>query len=216
MMSTIFKEFPGVEEWEAKQRKLQAENEAEAARYPNYTFYFVGKIKHTGWRHKILDLRNTDYPWDAYISGASPRIDHGIAPGLRYGGPFTVACDHGCYHGPNTHGAGVNRSTCESGMCDANLPCKYQSFATQIVANWLHSIASVDIVFAWIDDLTAYGSLAELGFAHAFGKQIWLAWPNELPDLWFINELASQVLIAENAELAFRELLFTKLGRSLL
>jgi len=73
----------------------------------------------------------------------------------------------------------------------------------------------VDIVFAWIDDLTAYGSLAELGFARALGKQIWLAWPNEFSDLWFIKEFASEVLIAESAELAFRELLFTKLGRSL-
>jgi hypothetical protein len=217
-MSTIFKAFPGQEEWEAKQRKLQAENEAEAVRYPNYTFYFVGKIMHTGWRHKIFNLRNIEYPWKAYLTGASPRTKHAIAPGLHYGGPFTVGCDHGCYHGPNTHGTGVNRDTCEGGMWDDwegnTLPLNQNSFAARIVCNCLLSIRSVDIVFAWIDDLTAYGSLAELGYARAFGKQTWLAWPREFPDLWFIKELASEVVIAQSAEVAFRQLVFEKLGRS--
>jgi len=207
--------FKPIPDWETERLQQQAEIEAEAAKHPNYTFYFVGKIEHTGWRHRIFDLRNIDYPWDAYISGYAPRIGHCIAPALHYGGPFTVGCDHGCYHGPNTHGAGVNRDTCEGGMWDSSLPCNQKSFAAQIVSNCLRSIAGVDIVFAWIDDLTAYGSLAELGFARALGKQIWLAWPNEFSDLWFIKEFASEVLIAESAELAFRELLFTKLGRSL-
>jgi hypothetical protein len=202
-------------EWEAKQHEAQLEIEVEAARHPNYIFYFAGKIKHTGWRHGIFDLRNIDYPWDAYVSGAFPRIDNCIGPGLHYGGPFTVGCDHGCYHGPNTHGAGVNRDTCEGGILDGYLPCKSKSFASQIAANCLRSIANANIVFAWIDDLTAYGSLAEIGFAHALGKEIWLAWPNEFPDLWFIREMASDVIIAENGALALRELLFTKLGRSL-
>jgi hypothetical protein len=217
IMSKTYKPLPEHEEWEAKQRKLQAEIEAEACKHPNYTFYFAGKIKRTGWRHGIFDLRRIDYPWDAYISGAALRIDHGIAPGLHYGGPFTVACDHGCYHGPNTRGAGVNGATCEGGggMWDAALPCERKSFAAQIASNCLHSIASADILFAWIEDLTAYGTLAEIGFAHALGTQIWLAWSQEFPDLWFIKELATEVVIAENAELAFREIVFTSLGRSL-
>src|SRR5262245_63114234 len=121
-MSTTFKVSPALEKWEAKQLKLQAEIEVEAARHPNYTFYFVGKIRHTDWRHRIFDLRNIDYPWDAYISGSIPRIEHCLGPGLHYGGPFMIGCDHGCYHGQNSHGAGVNRDTCEGGMFDGCLP----------------------------------------------------------------------------------------------
>jgi hypothetical protein len=34
-------------EWDAKQYKAKLEIEVEAAKHPNYTFYFAGKIKHT-------------------------------------------------------------------------------------------------------------------------------------------------------------------------
>jgi hypothetical protein len=102
----------------------------------------------------------------------------------------------------------------KEGCWTAVSPANTKVLPGQIAFNCLLSICSVDIVFAWIDDLTAYGSMAEIGYARARGKQIWLAGPREFPDLWFIKELASEVIIAQNAELAFRELLFTKLGRS--
>src|SRR6266436_6202941 len=55
------------------------------------------------------------------------------------------------------------------------------------------------------------GSFAELGFAHALGKPIWLTGPKPLPELWFIQQMATVTLIAESVSLAFRELLFTQL-----
>jgi hypothetical protein len=71
--TSAFKPLP---DWKTKQLQRQAEIEAEAAKHPNYTFYFVGKIEHTSWRHRIFDLRNIDYPWDTYIYGYFPVIDH--------------------------------------------------------------------------------------------------------------------------------------------
>jgi hypothetical protein len=64
----------------------------------------------------------------------------------------------------------------------------------------------------WIDDLTAYGSLAELGYAHALKTPIWLAWPKPIKDLWFVHEMATVVIVAETATIAFHELLRTQKG----
>jgi nucleoside 2-deoxyribosyltransferase len=92
----------------------------------------------------------------------------------------------------------------------------FKDFATEVARNCLASISRTSIVFAWLDDLSTYGSFAELGFAHSLGKPIWLAWPKPLPQLWLIRQMATVTVIAENASLAFRELLFTQLNRSLL
>ena len=92
----------------------------------------------------------------------------------------------------------------------------FKDFATEVSRNCLTSISRASIVFAWLDDLSAYGSFAEMGFAHALGKPIWLAWPKPLSDLWFIQQMATVTLIAESPSLAFRELLFNQLNRSLL
>jgi nucleoside 2-deoxyribosyltransferase len=87
----------------------------------------------------------------------------------------------------------------------------FKDFAAEIARNCLCSISRASIVFAWL----AYGSFAEIGFAHSLGKPVWLAWPKPLPELWFIQQMATVSIIAQDASLAFRELLFSQLGRSL-
>jgi hypothetical protein len=204
--------------WEAQEAARAAQLEAEAHKHPPYSFYFCGKIRHTDWRHQLLafnQLRDTPYPLLAYRSGHAPVIQHGLGPNLHYAGPYFIGCDHGCYHGEGTHGAGVNKDTC---CCDDGLefPMPLGDFGAEVTQNCLFSIANASIVFAWLDNLSAYGSFAELGFAHGIGKPIWLAWPKPLPELWFLRQMASVIVIAENPSLAFRELLFSQLGRRLL
>jgi hypothetical protein len=185
------------------------ETEKEVSKFPPFTFYFCGKIAHTDWRHRLVDLREVEYPVDAYRAGNTPILRHGLGPGLHYGGPFFVGCDHGCYHGTNSHGAGCNNE--RPSTCREALPREHE-----IVGNSLRSIIGADIIFAWIDDLSAYGSFAELGIAYGLAHTIWIAWPKPLPDLWFIQQMASVTVVAETPQLAFRELLFTQLNRSLL
>ena len=220
---SLFGHDPSFEKWQAEcETKLQAQHEAtkrEAAKHLNYTFYFCGKISHTDWRHYVVDfkLRDLLYPLNTYRRGNIPLIAHGLAPGLHYGGPFFIGCDHGCYHGENAHGAGVNKETCCYDSFDdgPNEPMVCKDFATEVAQNCLASLRSSDIIFAWLDDLSAYGSFAEIGAAHALGKQVWIGWPKPLPDLWFIKNWATVTVIAESATIAFRELLFSQLHRSL-
>lgn len=202
-------EFESLGRQWAREAKLEATAlDEEAKKYRQYTFYFCGKINHTDWRHTLLNLRSEEYPLDDYRAGYSPVVHHGLGAGLHYGGPFFVACDHGCYHGDNSHGVGRHKQTCEGGQ---SVPSNLE-----VVANSQISIATADIVFAWLDDLTAYGSFAELGFASALRKQIWIAWPKPLPDLWFIQQMATATVLADTAKLAFHQLLFSQLGPKLL
>lgn len=64
--------------------------------------------------------------------------------------------------------------------------------------NCLSAIDSSDVVFAWLDDTSAYGTLVELGYAKAKNKEIWIAGPefdrNDDP-LWFAYELADELWI---------------------
>jgi nucleoside 2-deoxyribosyltransferase len=88
----------------------------------------------------------------------------------------------------------------------------FGKYAAEVARNCLTSIAHSSVVFAWLDDPSAYGSLAELGYAHALKTPIWLAWPKPLKDLWFVQEMASAMIVAETATIAFRELLRTQKG----
>jgi hypothetical protein len=204
----------------AQQADRAAQVEVEARKHPPHSFYLCGKIRHTDWRHQIVafDLRSEPYPLYAYRSGQAPVVRHGVGPNLHYSGPYFIGCDHGCYHGPNAHGVGVNKHTCCCEQFDdgPELPMPFQEFAPEVSRNCLTSISRASIVFAWIEDLSAYGSFAEPGFAHSLGKPIWLTWPKPLPDLWFLQSMAVVTVIAETAQLAFRELLFSQLNRSLL
>lgn len=77
-----------------------------------------------------------------------------------------------------------------------------------VVAECLSAIKDSDLVFAWIDGVTAYATLAELGYAKALGKQVWIAGPAEYADLWFLYQMADRLSIgATDPGLALRALL---------
>lgn len=85
----------------------------------------------------------------------------------------------------------------------------------------LNAISRSDLIFAWIDDLTGYGTLTEIGYAKGLGKLILIAtpeppdqhsipdWypgvpgsiqpqPSSLDELWFAFTLATQVVACDN------------------
>ncbi len=75
----------------------------------------------------------------------------------------------------------------------------------------LSQIEKSDIVFAWINKMDCYGTLAEIGYAKAKGKTIWIGIDEKLekPDddhyytdsdqLWFVKKMADVVAVGSNA-----------------
>lgn len=61
-----------------------------------------------------------------------------------------------------------------------------------VVEQCLAAMHRSDLVFAWVDDLSAYGTFTELGYAKALGKRVWIAGPAEFEDLWFLYQLAER------------------------
>ena len=136
--------------------------------------YLAGKVEKNCWRHEIVKgLRKVE---------AEPG-DWPILPGAVFGhdyvGPYFVSCDHGCYHGRSQHG-----------MC--GFDCVDRQYGrSEVVASCLAAIDKADLVYAWLPTPDAYGTIYELGFAHAKGKRIIIATPDRrrLADVWFAMQL---------------------------
>lgn len=152
--------------------------------------YLAGKVGYKDWRHAIVDgleNANQDFNTDDYIE------DWHVMNGAIYGehnytGPFFIR-GHST-HGDNTHG------------CDLyghNIEDRGGNQRNAVPRLCRTAIDRSDVVFCWMDDLTAYGSIFELGYAMGKGKQIFLAikynWePLEMQesrwfdDIWFLLE----------------------------
>ncbi|MEU1449884.1 DUF559 domain-containing protein [Streptomyces mirabilis] len=123
------------------------------------------------------------WPSDCYSHDAStpwPVIKNAVIDLFDYVGPYFIGDDHGCGHGTGTHGCGSDGSVCG---VDGAAPTR-----PQVVARCLAAVDSADIFFAWLDDVTAYGTLVELGYAKARGKTIYAAGP-DLPETFFHGAL---------------------------
>ncbi len=135
--------------------------------------YLAGKVSRADWRTAILGARpggvsDEDWvrPW--------PTLRKAIFGVHDYVGPYFVSCDHGCAHGKHAHGVLGGGCTSLNGR-DIDLVAKCQ-----------RAIRTADLVFAWLDDTTAYGTLWELGFASGFGVATAVGGPLSIQrDLWF-------------------------------
>jgi hypothetical protein len=135
--------------------------------------YLAGKVEKNCWRHDIITrLRRVE------TSPGHWPILRGAVFGHDYVGPYFVSCDHGCYHGPGQHGMGGRQPQ----VC-----VDVQYTRSAIVSSCLAAIDKADLVFAWLPTQDAYGSIFELGYAHAQQKHLVVATPDPkyLPDVWF-------------------------------
>lgn len=128
--------------------------------------YLAGKIGYKDWRHAIVDgleNANQDFDTDDYIEDW--RVMNGAIYGEHnYTGPFFIRGHE--THGDNTHGCDFYSHNIEShGGNQRNA----------VPRLCMTAIDRSDVVFCWMDDLTAYGSIFELGYAMGKGKQIYLA-----------------------------------------
>jgi hypothetical protein len=147
--------------------------------------YFAGKIGHTDWRHELVEratgqsriLRDSDGPFEFSMGRHQ----------VTYQGPFFCSCDHGCFHGPHTHGVGL----------DIHVGCPAARSPHDVFADggavYFESLAAIDRsewVFAFINDPTCFGTLFELGYARARGKALILCFSEKRldRDMWFISQ----------------------------
>jgi hypothetical protein len=162
------------------------------------TVYLAGKVAKNDWRHDaVLGLRGA--LGNGPETGAQmPQGEFFVlSTGVRYSGPFFVGCDHGCAHGPSTHGSG-------NGGCTQTPTTR-----SDVARRCREGIDRADYVFAWLDDLTAYGTLFEIGLAVGLGKKIWLytSPDHDHDDLWFAKHSATNGVItyADSAAIAVKD-----------
>ncbi len=145
--------------------------------------YLAGPIGKNCWRHQLVpELR------EAFAEDERARARARFAvvtelstctAGFACVGPWFVSCDHGCAHGPGTHGT-------EGGGCLAD-GLGGQAHSDVYRTN-IYRLRHADAVFAYFDRAEAYGSLFELGVAMERRVPIFMGFPPNAPwreGMWF-------------------------------
>lgn len=154
-------------------------------------FYFAGKMG-------VRELGEWSAEWRSTILGVVPRVrcpdDDGplyLSPAnLRphtYVGPYHVADEWADKHVSSDVDEG------DHGNDELGLRANdgHRGYAGErVLGRSLRGIVSCDVLFAWIDCLSCYGTLSEIGFARALGRDVWIASPHRMRDLWFVYEMA--------------------------
>lgn len=185
--------------------------------------YLAGKIEANGWRHEIVEELECGTPLyaecDNIYQGVCdqwPLLKNAIFGQYHYTGPYFVCDSHGAsalFHGEGTHG--VRRSAQSSlfegyvfsdeNRLEEQLNEPYQGHGpgnidglpySTILVRCTQAIHRADLVFAWIDDPTCYGTIAEIGMAYEKDKIIWVAGPRRYRDLSFVYAMASETRFA--------------------
>ena len=161
----------------------------------HHSVYLAGKIRKYDWRSGFHRINVYEPDTNSASKLAEFYVD--VNEELTVTGPFFISCDHGCYHGSSSHGVGAVDSlhSDEWGGCMGNF------FTRDDVFNICkRQIDRAEIVFAYIDQNDCYGTLAEIGYAHAKGKEIIIVFDN--PDLkremWFADKMQRNTGIASH------------------
>lgn len=218
-------------EAKAAQAKQEARPKAPDPDMPwPLNIYLAGKVSQDCWRHSIVEglsdaidacpgrcgnrfvVEESMFRW--------PVLHRAILGEHSYVGPYFfnreqhvgVSC-----HGDDEHGCGAESALLDNGT----EPHNWEDARQFVVAACLAAIQKADLVFAWIDSPDCYGTVAELGFAQAAHKTIWIAGPRRFRDLWFVYELSnlkglglSEVATAANPLQVLRDNLGELKGRS--
>lgn len=187
--------------------------------------YLAGKVSLGDWRHDVVkDLRQVCMDFLEDQTTEWPILENSIGEVHSYSGPYFISCDHGCSHGPGTHGYGINPCMGEYAPMDYDDEDDFKQFEEAIttrrrliVARCEQAIERSNIIFAWIDDLTAFGTIFELGYAASHQIPVYLAISNKdkleiSKNLWFairstLRVPNSQVVYFDTVNEAFDEFL---------
>ena len=158
----------------------------------HHSVYLAGKIWKNDWRNKFCNYRHIpDEPYEI-----AQGFQYDVNANLTITGPFFISCDHGCYHGNGTHGVGADYSGGHSGGCCMG----YYYDRTQVFNICESQIDKAEIIFAYINCRDCYGTIAEIGYAYATGKDIFILfsdWSIE-EDMWFVSEMRRNTGVASD------------------
>lgn len=137
--------------------------------------YLAGKIATNDWRHVLVPSLSGHLWADGDIETSS----------FIYVGPYFVSCDHGCFHGKNTHGA-------VGSGCLGN---DHEFTKKEVFLNNTAALCSADLVFAYITAVDCPGTIMEIGSAYALGIPVVIAYAPDIDisDFWYPNESAAKV-----------------------
>jgi hypothetical protein len=158
--------------------------------------YLAGKVSKHCWRHEIVrGLRDALADYGECPDGNRtlpipewPVLERAIFDTHHYVGPYFASCDHGCFHGDDSHGIAAAAKV-QAGPDDPHFSA---SNAEAVFTQCLNGVVNADVVFAWVDTLDCYGTVVEIGYAHALRKHIWIAGPRRFRDMWFLYRSADE------------------------
>jgi hypothetical protein len=159
----------------------------------HHTVYLAGKIRQNGWREGICGYRCGGHTDSHELYG-----DLVINRNLTVTGPFFISCDHGCYHGNGSHGVGAwEGDPDDPTFYKHGVPSEWPGCSelglerSNVVTLCKKQIDEAEIVFVYIDCRDCFGTLAEIGYAHAKGKTIIIKFKNDdlERDMWFISKM---------------------------
>lgn len=150
----------------------------------HHSVYLAGKISPNDWRNTFCNYRYAANNPEDIWNGCIVEVNNN----LSITGPFFISCDHGCYHGDEKHGVGAVNSlhSEEWGGCMGNFFSK-----SDVLEICKRQIDRAEVLFAYIYCDDCYGTLAEIGYAHAKGKDIVIVFNSyELKKkMWFIDKM---------------------------
>ena len=152
----------------------------------HHSVYLAGKIHKNGWRTSY----GTISPEYESVELLASEFEYDVNDEMTVTGPVFIECDHGCYHGTGSHGVGADGWGCGGHeICreDVLYICKSQ-------------IDRAEILFAYIDCTDCYGTIAEIGYAHANDKDIIIVFNNEelREEMWFVDKMQRNTGIASH------------------
>lgn len=166
--------------------------------------YLAGKIRKNCWRNEIAYMRGAEHDFENPHVWESTRSF--LNRSVRITGPFFMSCDHGCSHGPATHGQGQDGCGGSYGYI--------ADWEKYVVDQCKTAIIKSDSVFVWIDSLDCYATLIECGYAKALGKKIFCAVDSALlscdgtrneveKEIWFLKTMSDDFGFFDQASDAF-------------
>jgi len=189
---------------------------------PNQRIYLAGKFtggtgKNTpyDWREGLIPFKKFGY---SDVSELPTRAWEASYCGFWYAGPFPIDLVSG--HASNI--GHIEDSPCEdddgydlyslrdtasvkNGKAVKSAHLRFEPERLGVMQKCLAQIDSSDVVFAWIEGCDCYGTLAEIGYAKAKGKQVIVGVYDKFAggELWFAQAMADICVSAKDVEEAF-------------
>lgn len=177
--------------------------------------YAAGRVAlegRSGWRGELFKWQWgwCDGPAPGYYEEERCR-DSPIAslPGAIYVGPYWYGCDHGVKdcESHQSHGVGL------CGRWDriqGGYQVRPHLSRPEVARASLEGIEKSTHVFVWLDDLDAFGTLVEIGYARALGKRVHLYYWGVMASVlnehaWFAGSVSTSCIAANNAKEAWAD-----------